>query len=494
MSEQADARTGAELGGRYRLVRRLGEGGMGEVWEAEDAVLERRVAVKLVSGRQQGDPAVLARFEREAQTGARLSHPGLATVYDYGTAPEGVYLVMELLAGETLAERLRHGPLPVGEATDVVAQAADALAAAHAAGVIHRDVKPSNLMLTPGGVKVMDFGIATGEGDPLTATGLVIGTAAYLAPERAQGRSAGPEADVYGLGLVLVEAVTGEPAVSGATPAETVYAHVHGTAPDLGERPDVPAAVADATRRALAKEPAARPSAAELAALLRAGPRGAPTTVVAPVDAGTATAALPPAVPAPVGAAPWADPGPGDRAGRGGLVALAVVALLLIAGAAYALASRDDTGDRTAATATTAASAPPTTSAVTEPAPTTAAPTTAPPTTAAPTTTAPPVTAAVSPASDPGTAAVTYLETLRAGDVDAAWALTSPAFQAAQDRDSWESFWTGHDVEIVGDPRVAGSSGRVVVPVTFDGAREDYAMTLVQADDGTWLVDGPVGG
>ncbi len=132
---------------------------MGEVWEAEDTVLERRVAVKLVTGHQRHDPAVLARFEREARTGARLVHPNLATVYDYGEADEGAYLVMELLAGETLAERLHRGPLPPVEAAAVVAEAAEALAVAHAAGVTHRDVKPSNLMLTGDGTKVMDFGM-----------------------------------------------------------------------------------------------------------------------------------------------------------------------------------------------------------------------------------------------------------------------------------------------------------------------------------------------
>ena len=489
MSDQLNAPAGTELGGRYRLVRRLGVGGMGEVWEAEDGVLERRVAVKLVRGHQRDDPSVLARFEREAQTGARLSHPGLATVYDYGTAPEGVYLVMELLAGETLAERLRRGPVPAVEAADLVAEAAEALAVAHAAGVVHRDVKPSNLMLTPGGVKVMDFGIATGGGDPLTATGLVVGTAAYLAPERAQGQGAGPEADVYGLGVVLVEAVTGERAFGGETPAETAFAHVHGTAPDLAGRPGVPPAVADAARWALAKDPAERPSAAELAGLLRRGASGAgaaPTTAVAAV---TATAALPLVEPAPSRSAP-----PPSERSRGGAVALVVLALVvLVAGVAYALSAGDDREGDGASTA--APSTVPATSAVTEPAPTTAAPTTAPPTTVPPTTAAP-VTTAEAPSSgatDPGAAAVAYIETLRAGDLDAAWALTSPDFQAAQDRASWEAFWTGYDVEIVGDPQVRGSSGRVVVLLTFDGFREDYAMELVQADDGTWLVDGPVG-
>src|SRR5690349_7460174 len=148
---------GAVLGDRYHLLDRIGAGGMGEVWEAEDAVLQRRVAVKLVRDEHLREPAILTRFEREAQTAARLLHPGVATVYDYGASDDGVFLVMELLEGETLAERLHRGPLPPAQAAEVAAQVADALRAAHALGVVHRDVKPSNIMLTDRGARLMDF-------------------------------------------------------------------------------------------------------------------------------------------------------------------------------------------------------------------------------------------------------------------------------------------------------------------------------------------------
>jgi len=471
---------------------------MGEVWEAEDAVLERRVAVKLVTGHQRHDPAVLARFEREARTGARLVHPNLATVYDYGDAAEGAYLVMELLAGETLAERLQRGPLPPTEAATVVAEAAEALAVAHAAGVTHRDVKPSNLMLTGDATKVMDFGIASGDGEPLTATGLVIGTADYLAPERAQGRSSGPEADVYALGAVLVEAITGERAFRGATPGEVASAQVHAEPPDLHPMADVPTHIADAASVALAKDPAGRPSAVALAAALR-DPRDAAvraTTVVVPVAAATATL---PMVQQPL-VAPTAG-GPTAPSGRGPW--LAVVGLLVLGAlaAGAALLLTDDSAETdapptgpstTPAVATTTPAVATTTPAVATTTPAVA--TTVPP---APTTTPPTTTPPVTPPEPSeevlATAAVTYIETLAAEDFDAAWALTSPEFQAAQDRGSWADFWSSFDtIELDGDPRVKARDTRVDLPLRLDGRNERYRVTLVPGPDGTWLVDGPV--
>lgn len=483
------------LGGRYRLVRRCGIGGMGEVWEAEDTLLERRVAVKLVTGAQRHDPAVLARFEREARTGARLVHPNLATVYDYGEADEGAYLVMELLAGETLAERLSRGPLPPAEAAAVVAEAAEALAVAHAAGVTHRDVKPSNLMLTGEATKVMDFGIASGDGEPLTATGLVIGTADYLAPERAQGRSSGPEADVYALGAVLVEAITGERAFRGATPGEVALAQVNAAPPDLHQMADVPTHIAEAARWALDKDPTARPSAVELAARLR-DPEDAAvraTTVVIPA-AGVATATTaflpvdaPPVDPTPTGPVagrPTRTTGP-----RPWLVVLGLLLLgALAAGIAFLVADDGDEADRPQAPA--ASTTPPV--ATTTP----AAATTLPPATtaASPTTATPPVTTPEPTEEALAAAAVTYIETVAAGDLEAAWALTSPEFQATQDRASWEGFWSSFDtIELDGDPRVKASDARVDLPLRFDGRNERYRITLVPGPDGTWLVDGPVG-
>jgi eukaryotic-like serine/threonine-protein kinase len=484
---------GTLLADRYRLIQRVGIGGMGEVWEAEDVVLERRVAVKLVADAHRHDQGALARFEREARTGARLIHPNLATVYDYGVTDEGVYLVMELLDGETLGERLRRGPLPPAEAAQVVAEAADALAAAHAAGVVHRDVKPSNLMLTPSGTKVMDFGIATGDGDPLTATGLVIGTAAYLAPERVRGEPFGPEADIYSLGAVLVEAVTGEQAFAGATPAEVAMVQLHREPPDLTSVAGVPPPVARAAQEALAKDAAQRPTAQALAALLRRSEDRAPggTTVVAPAATATAPipvpAAVPPAAPVPPRTGP-AEPAP---TGPGGwLVALGLLALLLIgAGVAYALNNDDDDGTPGSTGSTPATTAAPTV-------------TTAPPATTVPATTAPPATTTDPPATtvpvaasgELSSAAVTYVETLDAGDFESAWALTSTAFQGAQDRESWENYWSIWDtIEVVGEPEVDEGSGTVVLTLSYDGSEEPYRLTFAQGDDGRWLVDGPVG-
>ena len=495
MPDIAPPRPDSLLGGRYRLVRRCGIGGMGEVWEAEDSVLERRVAVKLVTSDHRHDPAVLARFEREARTGARLVHPNLATVYDYGEADEGAYLVMELLAGETLAERLRRGPLPPTEAAVVVAEAAEALAVAHAAGVTHRDVKPSNLMLTGHGTKVMDFGIASGEGEPLTATGLVIGTADYLAPERARGQTSGPAADVYALGAVLVEAITGERAFRGETPADVARAQVHAEPPDLRPMADVPTHIADAASAALAKDPTARPSAVTLAARLRdpgASAVGATTVAVASASAPTTT--FPPVeqprVGPPAGRATRSS-GPGPW-----LIVLGVLLLLAVAaGAGLLLTDDGEESDRPQAPAASTAPAviattTPTVVTTVPPAPTAAPPTTTTP----PPTTTPPLSAPEPSDEALAGAAVTYIETVAAGDFDTAWALTSPEFQATQDRASWEGFWSSFDtIELDGDPRVKGRDARVELPLRFDGRNERYRIDFVPGPDGTWLVDGPVG-
>lgn len=482
------------LAGRYRLVRRCGIGGMGEVWEAEDTVLERRVAVKLVIGDRRHDPDVLARFEREARTGARLVHPALATVYDFGEADEGTFLVMELLSGETLSERLRRGPLPASEAASVVADAAEALAVAHAAGVTHRDVKPSNLMLTDDGTKVMDFGIAADGGDPLTATGLVIGTADYLAPERVQGRSSGPEADVYALGAVLVEAITGRRAFVGATPGEVAMAQVHAEPPDLAELDGVSPEIAAAARDALAKNPEARPTAVALAARLRAA-TGAPLTPAptVAVPAPTATQAFVPDDPTPVPPGP-PPPRTGSSPGRWPVaIGLLLFGASLVVGALLLAGDDEDDPSTAAEPAPTSVGAAPTTApvaATTVPPP----PTTVPPTTVAPTTTAPPATTTPVTEAALGDAATTYIDAVASGDFETAWALTSPAFQAEQDRDSWEGFWGSFEsIELDGDPRVKERDARVDLPLRFDDRRENYRLTFVPGPDGTWLVDGPVG-
>jgi len=275
MPSQQNSETAEMLAGRYAMRRRIAGGGMGEVREATDTVLERPVAIKVLSPALAGDERFLERFRREARAAAGLTHPNVAQVYDYGEDGRTRFIVMELLQGETLAARLgREKRLPPEEAASIGAQTADALEAAHRAGVVHRDVKPGNIMLTPGGVKVMDFGIAAAAHDTsLTATGSLLGTAMYMAPEHVSGDPATAASDVYALAVVMYEALTGAPPFEMETPVATAAAHVHtAPAPLLTRAPDVPAPLAAAVERGLAKDPDARPpSAAAFAGLLRGG-------------------------------------------------------------------------------------------------------------------------------------------------------------------------------------------------------------------------------
>jgi len=263
-----------ELGGRYRLRAFLAAGGMGAVWAAEDVVLGRPVAVKLLGEWLAGDPVAAERLRREARAAARLVHPNVARVLDLGEQDGRPYLVMELLEGESLAAVIRRsGPLAPAEAAQIAGAVADALHAAHQAGVVHRDVKPGNLFLTAGGdVKVLDFGIAAAAWEASLTGGELIGTAAYLAPERALGREATPAADVYALGVVLYEMLSGRPPFSGEDGMALASAHIHARPVPLRQAaPWVPAPLAVACERALAKDPAERPaSAAAFADLLRA--------------------------------------------------------------------------------------------------------------------------------------------------------------------------------------------------------------------------------
>ena len=272
----ADPSLGPE--GRYRLLRRIGVGGMGEVWEADDTVLGRRVALKVLVQELANDARATRRFVREARATAKLTHPNVTRVYDFGRDGGVPYLVMELLEGDTLADRLTSGPLPPAEAARIGAAVADALDAAHSRGIIHRDVKPSNVLLTPAGeVKVMDFGIAAAADETHSTTGSgLYGTAAYISPERAAGQVATPAADVYSLGAVLYELLTSRPPFIGDSPVLVVRAHLHEQPRPVRElAPWVPPRLADTCEAALAKDPAQRPSsAAALAIRLRAASSG----------------------------------------------------------------------------------------------------------------------------------------------------------------------------------------------------------------------------
>jgi serine/threonine-protein kinase len=257
------------LAGRYRLVRRLASGGMGQVWRANDEILGRPVAVKLLRSEYAEDPEFVDRFRAEARRTAALSHPGIASVFDYGetgdTDAEGTtaYLVMELVEGEPLSVLLaREGRLSAAHTLNVLAQSALALDSAHQAGVVHRDVKPSNLLLRRDGVvKVTDFGIAHAADEaPRTEAGMVVGTAAYLSPEQVACRPATPASDVYALGVVAYECLAGRRPFTGEHPIALALAHRRSAPPPLPE--DVPDAVQALVAWTMSKVPRARPPSA----------------------------------------------------------------------------------------------------------------------------------------------------------------------------------------------------------------------------------------
>jgi hypothetical protein len=264
--------------GRYLLGTLLGRGGMADVYRARDRTLGRDVAVKMLR-EQTGDPSDRERFVAEARTLARLNHPNLVTILDAGVDEDHPYLVLELVTGPTLAEALRKsgGGLPLAEVARIGAQLAAALAHCHAAGIVHRDVKPGNILLGPGGRALLtDFGIARLLDDSLlhTRTGFTVGTACYLAPEQVLGEHLTPAVDLYSLGLVLIEAVTGRRTYTG-TPIEAAMARLH-------RRPEIPAGMPPALGGVLhaltASDPAHRPGATEAAVTLSQAVPGAGTS------------------------------------------------------------------------------------------------------------------------------------------------------------------------------------------------------------------------
>lgn len=269
------------LSGRYRLLSPLGAGGMGEVWRAVDELLDRPVAVKLIKPGRVDSADVVARFRREARLTARLAgHPNVVILYDFGHDTDdgrgagSVFAVMELVAGRPLTEVLKEsGPMPLGRAADLVSQAASGLGAAHAAGIVHRDVKPGNLMVvergTGGGtLKVLDFGIAAftaaTRSDRITRTGQVVGTPLYMSPEQVRGDRVDRPSDLYSLGAILFQLLTGEPPFRSANPLTVLRMHLtDAPPPTAGLRPEIPVELAELVTALLAKRPEERPAHAE---------------------------------------------------------------------------------------------------------------------------------------------------------------------------------------------------------------------------------------
>jgi serine/threonine protein kinase len=404
---------GITLGNRYTVNDRIAAGGMGDVWRATDSVLGREVAVKVMRANTSEDATFAARFRDEARHSAGMSHQNIATVYDYGEDDGTAYLVMELVEGEPLSAVIARGPLPPAQVRSIVGQAALALAAAHSAGVVHRDVKPANILLTRDGrVKLTDFGIArAADGASHTRTGEVLGTPQYLSPEQALGKGATGASDLYALGIITQEMLTGRKPFDSGSAVATALAQVNDPPPPLPD--SVPGDLRRIVEQSLAKDPAARPaSAAAVAAALGMSVSGlhqiAPATSVIHTGdtdpsgtqvlgvgaAAAATSVVPPAGP------PYAagyDPGYEDpaRPRRGiGLWWIPIVVLLAaIAFFAWSYLSNNRTPTAPVSSSTS------TTAVTSTRAPTSSAPTTVPPTRSSTTTT----TSATSTTTTPST-------------------------------------------------------------------------------------------
>jgi hypothetical protein len=263
---------------RYELERVLGTGGMATVFCAFDTVLERKVALKVLHEQFAADEDYVARFDNEARAAARLTHPNIVTVIDRGAQDGRRFIVFEHVEGETLKQLARReGPLPIELVLRLGADVARGLAFAHTNGIVHRDVKPQNVLVDDHGrAKVTDFGIArTGTASGHTETGTILGTGSYISPEQARGERAGPASDVYALGAVLHELLTGRPPYDGSSLVAVAMSHVHDPVPDVAvERPDCPAELAALVGRCLAKEAGDRPAAGEVAGELAAIAKG----------------------------------------------------------------------------------------------------------------------------------------------------------------------------------------------------------------------------
>jgi eukaryotic-like serine/threonine-protein kinase len=359
-SSRDDSQRFADDARRYRLDSRIATGGMGEVWRGTDTALDRPVAIKLLKHEYADDATFRSRFETEARHAAALQHPGIAAVFDVGESQasgvadgSGVprpFLVMELVDGQPLSALLRPGQsLDPTAVRDLLAQAGDAIGAAHRAGIVHRDIKPANLLVTPDRkIKITDFGIArASEGLGLTGTGQVMGTPQYLSPEQARGEVATTASDVYSLGVVAFECLAGRRPFEAESPVATALAHIQQPVPDLP--PSVPADLAAVVHRALAKDPKARfADGTAFAAALRDPERAATaaTQVVAPPVPVPAPVPTPAPTPTPVD---LVDEGPPDDEDRRSAWPLVVLLLALVAAAVVIvlLLTNDDDPDGT---------------------------------------------------------------------------------------------------------------------------------------------------
>ncbi|MFD4553295.1 serine/threonine-protein kinase [Streptomyces sp. NPDC058469] len=337
------------IAGRYRLNTTIGRGAMGEVWQAYDEMGGRPVAVKLLHS-QNSEPTATARFRLEAQTAGRLSHPHVVGVLDFGEQEGRLYLVMELVEGDSLSHVLAQaGTLPAEHAAHIAAQSAAGLSAAHEQGIVHRDIKPGNLLLdADGSVKIADFGIAHFMNDPsgaLTATGQIVGTSLYIAPERALGQSAGPPSDVYSLGCVLYQLLTGQPPFR-ANSAIAVLHHHLDTPPvpprELGV--GLPPAFENYLLGLLAKRPEDRPTARQVAEWFASGawrgrPEPLPAAAPRPEPEPRVTAWDPVAEPRR-NAAPRSGPGTGSGPGSGSVTTYAFPSAVAVSSTAPAHRTR----------------------------------------------------------------------------------------------------------------------------------------------------------
>ncbi|MBB3083571.1 serine/threonine-protein kinase [Geodermatophilus sabuli] len=547
--------SGRLVAGRYRLVSRIGGGGMGAVWLGRDELLGREVAVKQVLPPAGADAAAeeqqRQRALREGRIAARLSHPHAISVYDVALEGGAPWLVMEYLPSRSLAEVVHDdGRLSVDQVAQVGAQVADALAATHAAGIVHRDVKPANILIGQGPrveglVKITDFGISHAAGDvTLTQTGQITGTPAFLAPEVAQGAEMSPESDVFSLGATLYTCLEGQPPFG---MDDNPLRLLHRVAAGGPVPPRRAGSLTGPLTRMLDDDPARRPTMAQVRdelAVLAAGRDGDPTTVLLgrtslrsssnrqrttelgtgatpAVDSGAPPTAVQDATSSP-SAGPAEEPPAADRGAgrppsrpvaavparprrrRPWLVAALVLVLLLAGGGALWLTTRgDDDRGTTAAQGSTPAPS----QADDSSAPESSAPEPAPTTSAAPTTTEPTATEATTePTTAPGSEddPVTVAEqtlgdyyALLPGDPDAAYAMTGPSLRGTAGRDYYRDFWSPwSEVELAGLRDVEEQDGAITAAteVRFtgtDGSRhvELHEVRFTQDDDGRWLVD-----